>query len=225
LIDAGLDPNSEQFKKLILDYAQSQIEGKRKGQTTDIKLTLPGEGKGGAVDISKFRGEVQSTVKPYRETVAAADTALAAIEESIKSNNPTAFDLARRQLIKSSGDSQISRTDIEKAGGDPSLLGGAVDAISVAFTATPSIPTQNNLRRTIKIMRKLAIDKGNNELSIQRKIGDRAGYAKEDMDLIFNVPEFNKPSKGSSKPNTPTKGGKQTVTLKNGKVLTVEQEP
>lgn len=215
---------------------------------------LPGEGKQGAKDIASFRSEVIGTIKPYREAVIAADTAMATITDAIKNDNFVSFDVARRQLIKASGDSQISRKDIEAAGGDPALLGGAIDVISKAFTSTPSIDTQNKIRNTINIMRKLALKKGQEELNVQKNIGRRAKFSQEDMDLIFNFPEFNAapsktpaeaprtnetipsdvgarvgggqpPTKAPAKaPAAPKKGQKQTRTLKSGKVLTVEQE-
>lgn len=238
-----------------LDSAQrakvnSELESDKRKVAAETRPILPGEGKQGAKDIASFRSEVIGTIKPYREAVSAADTALAAISDAIKNNNFASFDLARRQLIKASGDSQISRKDIEAAGGDPALLGGAIDVISRAFTSTPSLDTQKKIRSTINIMRKLALKKGQEELNVQKNIGRRAKFSQEDMDLIFNFPEFNAaPSKTSTEaprtnetipsdvgarvggaqppakaPAAPKKGQKQTRTLKSGKVVTVEQE-
>jgi hypothetical protein len=237
-----------------LDSAQrakvnSELESDKRKVAAETR-PLPGEGKQGAKDIASFRSEVIGTIKPYREAVSAADTALAAISDAIKNNNFASFDLARRQLIKASGDSQISRKDIEAAGGDPALLGGAIDVISRAFTSTPSLDTQKKIRSTINIMRKLALKKGQEELNVQKNIGRRAKFSQEDMDLIFNFPEFNAaPSKTPTEaprtnetipsdvgarvggaqppakaPTAPKKGQKQTRTLKSGKVVTVEQE-
>jgi hypothetical protein len=186
-----------------LDSAQrakvnAELESDKRKVAAETR-PIPGEGKQGAKDISSFRNEVISTIKPYRDAVIAADTATAAIIDSIQNNNFASFDLARRQLIKASGDSQISRKDIEAAGGDPALLGGAIDVISKAFTSTPSLDTQQKIRRTINIMRKLALKKGQEELNVQKNIGRRAKYSQEDMDLIFNFPEFNPaPSKSST---------------------------
>ena len=103
-------------------------------------------------------------------------------------------------------------------------------------------------------MRKLALKKGQEELNVQKNIGRRAKFSQEDMDLIFNFPEFNAaPSKTPTEaprtnetipsdvgarvgggqpaakapakaPAAPKKGQKQTRTLKSGKVVTVEQE-
>ena len=107
-------------------------------------------------------------------------------------------------MAKALGDSTLSRRDIEQAGGDPSLIGGFFDATSTLFTGTPSIDTQKKIQSTLKAIRKVANGKATNELDRQRKLGVRAGYATEDVDLALDFPEF---KGGSGKPA----GGGKTV--------------
>ena len=204
----GADRNAiaqGEFNKDFADLTQEQkkavntIADQEKRKIAEAGATKPpvlGTGKLGAKEITEFRKSGQETVKAQLEAVTSADVALKALEESIKNKNPKAFDLARRSLLKASGETQISNTDIQGAGGDPSLLGGAIDVISVAFGSTPSIPTQNDLRRTIKVIRDLALKKGRDELDVQKTLAKRAGFTQEDVDLIYDIPAFR--SRGGS---------------------------
>lgn len=241
---------TKEQKQKVNDIVEQ--EKKTIAEAGAAKPPVLGTGKLGAKEITDFRKSGQETVKPQLEAITSADVALKALEESIKNKNPKAFDLARRSLLKASGETQISNTDIQGAGGDPSLLGGAVDVISVAFGSTPSISTQNDLRRTIKVIRDLALKKGRDELDVQKTLAKRAGFTQEDVDLIYDIPAFR--SKGGSEAKRtnetippavesritqvappaaapkapaakpPAKGQKQTRTLKSGKTVTVETE-
>jgi hypothetical protein len=174
--------------------ARKESEDSKNASLTAPKLILPGQGKEGAKGISSFRNEVIQSVKPFRDAVTAADNALVSIEDSISKNNFISFNAARTQLAKALGDSTLSRRDIEQAGGDPSLLGGLFDATSVLFTGTPSLDTQNKIKSTLKAIRKVARTKANSELTVQRRLGKRAGYTDEDMTDAFDFPEFKGPS-------------------------------
>lgn len=248
LIDAGLDPDSDRFKNLIMEYAQSQIEGRRKGQTTEVKLSLPGQGKTGAEGVPAFRNEVIRTIDPFLKTVTSADSAIQNIRDSIKTGNYISFNAARVQLAKALGDSTLSRRDIEQAGGDPSLIGGFFDTTSTLFTGTPTIDTQKKIESTLRAIRKVAKEKANAELTTQRKIAVQSGFNADQMSVIFDFPTLGKSAAPTEAPRTnetipsdvgarvggaqppakapaaPKKGQKQTITLKSGKVLTVEQE-
>jgi hypothetical protein len=158
------------------------------------KNYLPGQGKEGLKGVSSFRNEVIQTVKPFRDTVTATDNAIVNINDAIKTNNFVSFNAARVQLARALGDSTLSRKDIEQAGGDPSLIGGFFDATSTLFTGTPSVDTQKKIQATLKAIRKVARDKATNELDRQRKLGIRAGYATEDVDLALDFPEFKAPA-------------------------------
>jgi hypothetical protein len=237
---------TKEQKKIVNDMVDKAKENVAAAGAT--KPPVLGTGKLGAKEITEFRKSSQDTVKPAIEAVTSADVAMKALEESIKNKNPKAFDLARRSLLKASGETQISNADIKGAGGDPSLLGGAIDAISVAFGSTPSLTTQNDLRRTVQVIRKLAIQKGQDELEVQRRIAKRAGFSQEDIADIFDIPAFRSkeksaagrtnetipssvattitqvPAPAAKAPAAPAKGQMQTRTLKSGKKVTVEVE-
>lgn len=253
LLDAGFDPNSEEFKNLLVRHAEAQIEGKRKGQTTEVKLALPGQGKTGAEGVPGFRNEVIRTIDPFLKTVTSADSALTNIRDSIKTGNYISFNAARVQLAKALGDSTLSQRDIQQAGGDPSLIGGFFDTTSTLFTGTPTVDTQKKIESTLRAIRKVAKDKANAELTTQRKIAIQSGFNADQMGVIFDFPALGKSTAPTEAPRTnetipsdvgarvgggqpaakapaakapaaPKKGQKQTRTLKSGKVVTVEQE-
>jgi hypothetical protein len=190
LLDAGLDPESTEFKNLILRHTEAQIKGKEKGQTTEVKLTLPGQTKEGVKGVSEFRKAVIDTVKPFRDSITATDQAIQSINDSLKTGNFISFNAARTQLAKAFGDNTLSRKDVEQAGGDPSILGGLADTASTMFTGTPTADTQKKIKATLMAIRKVAREKGLSELSIQRQIAQQSGYDENQMKTIFNFPEF-----------------------------------
>jgi hypothetical protein len=101
------------------------------------------------------------------------------------------FNAARVQLAKALGDSQLSRRDVEQAGGDPSLLGRITDTASVLFTSTPSVDTQKKIRQTLNAIRTAAADRANQEIERQRKIALRTpGYDAEAVNTALDFPEF-----------------------------------
>lgn len=169
-------------------------------------------------DIPGFRDKVIQTIDPFRKTITSTDQGLQSINDSLKTGNFISFKAARTQLAKSLDNSTLSRKDIEDAGGDPSILGGAIDWASTKITATPSADTQNRMKATLTAINKLARQKGQAELDVQRKIATRAGFDQQDSELIFDIPEFR--SKGAA----PAKGQKQTITTKRGTLVTVETE-
>jgi hypothetical protein len=150
-------------------------EQNRKAKATAATLVLPGDKA--LVDIPAFRAKVQSTIDPQLKAVNAADQALEAIETSLATGNFVSFNAARVQLAKALGDSQLSKRDVEQAGGDPSLLGGFADLTSKLFTSTPTVDTQNKIKQTLEAIRKVAARKATTEVEQQRKIALRSpGY-------------------------------------------------
>ena len=130
-----------------------------------------------------------------------------------------------------------------EGGGEPSVLGGLADTASTMFTGTPTADTQKKIKSTLMAIRKVAREKGANELAIQRQIAQQSGYDENQMKTIFNFPEFetkgqatpsanrtnetipaNVASRISPAPAAPVKGQPQTRTLKSGKKVTVEME-
>jgi len=101
------------------------------------------------------------------------------------------FNAARVQLAKALGDSQLSRRDVEQAGGDPSLLGGFIDVTSKLFTGTPSVDTQNKIKQTLNAIRTVSANKATQEIGRQRAIALRSpGYSAEAVDAALDFPEF-----------------------------------
>lgn len=149
--------------------------GTQRAKASAATLVLPGQKE--LVDIPKFRSTVQGTIDPQLKAINAADQALTAIEDSIATNNFVSFNAARVQLAKSLGDSQLSRRDVEQAGGDPSVLGGLLDTTSKLFTSTPSVDTQKKIQKTLEAIRTVAANKASKEVEQQRKIALRTpGY-------------------------------------------------
>lgn len=184
----------ELYGKSFGELTQTQMAAvnKRVEETkpkTTITNVLPGQKQ--LVDIPEFRAKVQKTIEPQSKAVFAADNALTAIEDSLKTNNFVSFNAARVQLAKALGDSQLSRRDVEQAGGDPSILGRLFDVTSTLFTKTPTVDTQNKIKQTLEAIRTVAADKARQEIGRQRAIALRSpGYAAEAVDAALEFPEF-----------------------------------
>jgi hypothetical protein len=182
LVDEGLKVGSPEYQAGMQAYNKAAITGKAKGQSTTIEL--PGDSK--AVDIPKFRSDLQNTVKPYTLSIDAADTVIAAIDLGIDGGNFVAAKGAAVALVKAFGDGTVSRIEAEKNGADPSIIGGGIDAINKMFTGTASIDTMKKLRKTAQVLKKLNTDKRNKELNVQRGIAKRSKIPNDDVDLIFS---------------------------------------
>jgi len=187
------------------------IKAASTGRGTVVQNVMPGQKE--FVDIPKFRATVQNTIDPQLKVIDATDNALAAISDSITNNNPISFNAAKVQLAKSLGDSQLSRRDVEAAGGDPSIYGKLIDTTSEFFTSTPSIDTQKKIQSTLNVVRNLNAKKASNEIDTQRKIAARQKYDPEAVAEALDFPQLKSKSKGS-----------RTITLKSGKTVTVLEE-
>ncbi len=188
----------ELYNKPFADLTQAQIAAVNKRvdaekPRTTITNVLPGQEK--LADIPKFRSDLQKTIAPQIESVTASDQALQAIDDSIKSNNFVSFNAARVQLAKALGDSQLSRRDVEQAGGDPSLFGKLLDTTSTIFTGTPTLETQNLIKNTLQAIKKVSTNKANKEIEVQRQIAySTPGYDKARVDLATRFPELEAPT-------------------------------
>jgi hypothetical protein len=116
-------------------------------------------------------------------------------------------------LAKSLGDSQLSRRDVEAAGGDPSIYGKLIDTTSEFFTSTPSIDTQKKIQSTLNVVRNLNAKKASNEIDAQRKIAARLKYDPEAVAEALDFPQLKEKQKGF-----------RVITLKSGKTVTVLEE-
>ena len=175
-------------QRAIVNKRVEDEQGK-KAASGASKLVLPGEKA--LADIPAFRASVQKTIAPQIESVTAADQAIQAIDDSIKTNNFVSFNAARVQLAKALGDSQLSRRDVEQAGGDPSLFGKLTDTTSTIFTGTPTLETQNLIKNTLNAIKKVSTNKANREIDIQKNIAySTPGYDRARVDQALRFPEF-----------------------------------
>jgi hypothetical protein len=151
---------------------------------------LPGDKA--LVDIPGFRAKVQSTIEPQSKTVFAADNALTNINDSINTGNFASYRAAQVQFARAiSGAGDLSQKELAAAGADPSLLGGTADTLSRLFTSTPTLDTQNKMKRTLEAIRKVSTDKANAEIERQRRIALRSpGYDAAAVNAALDFPEL-----------------------------------
>jgi len=186
----------EMFSKSFAELTQTQqasvnrkLEQEAVKRAPVIQNNMPGQRQ--LADIPSFRRSVQTTIDPQLKSIDASDQALQAIEDSIKTNNFVSFNAARVQLAKALGDSQLSRRDVEQAGGDPSLLGGLYDATSRLFTGTPSLDTQNKIKATLTAIRTVSDRKARAEIDVQRRIAlQTPGYDAAAVERALSFPQL-----------------------------------
>jgi len=189
--------------------------GVKKAKEGASKLVLPGQDK--LADIPAFRASVQRTIEPQLKAVTAADNALENIQDSINTNNFASFRAAQTQFARAiSGSGDLSQKELLAAGADPSLLGGTADYVARLFTSTPTLDTQEKIKKTLLAIKKVSTNKAKTEIEAQRKIAySNPGYEKARVDQALDFPEF--AGAGAEKKTN-------TRTLKSGKVVTVVEE-
>ena len=208
---ASLPPNSP-----LLAQVQAVIKAKSEAKGTTITNVLPGDKA--LADIPAFRASVQRTIDPQLKAVTAADNALENIQDSINTNNFASFRAAQTQFARAiSGSGDLSQKELLAAGADPSLLGGTADYVARLFTSTPTLDTQEKIKKTLLAIKKVSTNKAKTEIEAQRKIAySNPGYDKARVDQALDFPEF--VSAGGTEKKTNTR------TLKSGKVVTVVEE-
>lgn len=177
-------------------------EGKSKASAGATKLVMPGDKK--LEDIPQYRRNVQMTIEPQSKAVNAADQALSALDESMKSGNFASWRAAQTQFARAiSGTGDLSQKELKAAGADPSLIGGSADYISTLFTSTPTLETQKSVQKTLQAIKTVAAKKARDEIERQRRLGERAGYKPDDISAALDFPEFTAPAAAG--------GGKKTT--------------
>ena len=141
-------------------------------------------------DIPELRSKILGVVEPFRKAVNATDNALESLDLSITENNFIGFNAARVQLAKALAGGDLSQKEIAAAGGDPSIFGGLIDMTSTAFTGTPSLDTQNKIKKTINAIQKVALKKGRDEIDAQRNVATKSGFNTDDFAAASDIPEF-----------------------------------
>ena len=208
---ATLPPGSPQLAQV-----QAIIKAKGEAKGTTITNVMPGDKT--LADIPAFRASVQRTIEPQLKAVTAADNALENIQDSINTNNFASFRAAQTQFARAiSGSGDLSQKELLAAGADPSLLGGTADYVARLFTSTPTLDTQEKIKKTLLAIKKVSTNKAKNEIEAQRKIAySNPGYDKARVDQALDFPEFVGAGGAEKKTNTRT--------LKSGKVITVVEE-
>ena len=188
---AGEMFNNKSFSQLTA--AEKAAVNKRvdaeKPRTT-ITNVMPGDKQ--LADIPAFRASVQRTIEPQLKAVTAADNALENIQDSINTNNFASFRAAQTQFARAiSGSGDLSQKELLAAGADPSLLGGTADYVARLFTSTPTLDTQEKIKKTLLAIKKVSTNKAKNEIEAQRKIAySNPGYDKARVDQALDFSEF-----------------------------------
>jgi len=212
----------EKFGKNYYDLNTEQravvnkiVDAKEPSGKVTITNVLPGAEKLG--DVPKFRSDVQRTIDPQLKVIDATDNALAAIDDSIKNNNFSSFRAAQTQFARAiSGGGDLSQKELLAAGADPAILGGTADYLSKLVSGTPTLDTQNSIRKTLIAIRKVSVDKAQAEIKAQRSIADLQKYPPAALDAALSFPQL-KPYQGGAKAS-------KTLTTQSGKTVTVTEE-
>jgi hypothetical protein len=185
----------ELYNKPFADLTQAEIAAVNKRvdaekPRTTITNVMPGDKT--LIDIPAFRASVQRTIEPQSKAVFAADNALVNIQDSIDTNNFTSFRAAQTQFARAiSGSGDLSQKELLAAGADPALIGGTADYLAKLFTSTPTLDTQEKMKKTLLAIKKVSTDKAKAEIEAQRKIAySNPGYDKARVDQALAFPEF-----------------------------------
>ena len=171
-----------------------------------------------AEGIVEYENKVRKTVESQIKTVDFVESAIANLNLAQLTDNASAFNAARMQLARSLGDSQISRADVENAGGDPAVYARIRDTVSSMIRGRPDDPTIDDIRRTLNALARVASRQGNATLTRQRRLAESAKdkqgariYTDDQINLLFDFPQFNK----YAGPNEPSGKGSNKSTSKN----------
>lgn len=209
-------PNLTEIQKLQ-EYRDSLPVGSKARAEVDAKIKAEGEGKGtkivnqipglkGTGDIVSLRQNLNTTLKPYRDAVNAAETAIALADDVLKTNNFASSSALSRQLAKAVGEQQISKADVDAFGGDPSLIGMVSDVASRLTTGTPTADTTRRLKQLAQIIKRKNEALENNEVRQTQRTAEMSGlYTPEQVREVFTL-RGNTPS-----PSTNTRRTKSGV--------------
>jgi hypothetical protein len=199
-----------------LAQVQAIIKAKGEAKGTTITNVLPGDKA--LADIPAFRASIQRTVEPQSKAVFAADNALTNIQDSIDTGNFASYRAAQTQFARAiSGAGDLSQKELKAAGADPALIGGTADYLATLFTSTPTLDTQEKMKKTLIAIKKVSTDKARAEIEAQRKMAyGNPAFERARVDQALNFPEFSGIGGAEKKTNTRT--------LKSGKVVTVVEE-
>jgi len=138
-------------QKAVVNKRVEEEQGK-KAKAGATVVALPGVK--GAGDLVKLRGDINTTLKPYRDAVNAADQAIALADDVLLTGNFASSASLARSLAKASGETQLSKADVAAFGGDPSLVGSVYDIATRLATGTPTADTTRKLKSLAVLLKK-----------------------------------------------------------------------
>jgi hypothetical protein len=184
----------QEYRKTLISPAQDKeiaevnavIKAAGEGKGTKIINEIPGlKGTG---DIVSLRQNLNTTLKPYRDAVNAADSAIALADDVLKTGNFASASALSRQLAKASGETQLSRADVEAFGGDPSLIGMVSDTVSRLASGTPTEDTTRKLKQLAQIIKKKNQALEDNEIKQTQRTAELSGlYKPEQIKEVFTL--------------------------------------
>lgn len=206
-----LDPKDKANTQVIEAGGNSLLINKQTGDVIKNLGAAPQRGTNVNVlpakanDILKFRNDFNTTLKPFRDSVNAADSGITLIDDAIKNKNFTSAAAATRQLAKAVGETQISNQDVKSIGADPSLIGGAADILSRLAQGTPTEDTLKKMRQVLQIVKKKNQALEDQEIDQTRKLAKQSGqFSDTQIEEVFNL-------RNSSKKTYKTAGGNTVV--------------
>jgi len=135
-----------------LAQVMAVIKAEGEGKGTKVDVTLPGVK--GAGDVIKLRSDINTTLKPFRDGVNAANQAIALADDVLLTGNFASSASLARALAKASGETQLSKADVAAFGGDPSLVGSVSDIATRLATGTPTADTTRKLKSLAVLLKK-----------------------------------------------------------------------
>jgi hypothetical protein len=191
-------PNLTNIQKLQ-EYRDSLPQGSQARAEVDAIIKAEGEGKGtkiineipglkGTGDIVSLRQNLNTTLKPFRDAVNAADSAITLADDVLKTNNFASASALSRQLAKAAGEQQLSKSDVEAFGGDPSFVGMVSDTVSKLATGTATADTTRKLKQLAQIIKKKNEALEKNEIKQTQRTAELSGlYKPEQIKEIFTL--------------------------------------
>ena len=184
----------QEYRKTLISPAQDKeiaevnavIKAAGEGKGTKIINEIPGlKGTG---DIVSLRQNLNTTLKPFRDAVNASDAAIALADDVLKTGNFASASALSRQLAKASGETQLSKSDVEAFGGDPSLVGMVSDTVSRLSTGTPTADTTRKLKQLAQIIKKKNQALEDAEIKQTQRTAELSGlYKPEQIKEVFTL--------------------------------------
>lgn len=168
----------------------------QRGTKVDIKNLIPEK----PADILKIRADLNATLKPFRDAVNAADSAIILADDALKNNNFASASALQRQLARVAGETQISNQDIRAFGGDPSLIGSVQDVLSRLVSGTPTADTLRKMRQVAVILQKKNKALEDQEINQTKRLARSSGnFTEAQIENLFSLREPSGPQKRKTK--------------------------